>query len=160
MDDAHTQTLHWLLKPRPLGPGLREWLKGDEEIYWIQGKPGSGKSTAMKYLFGTSETLALLEGRDTNCRGSWVVIGSFFHDRGNQLQRSLDGILHSMLWQILKNFPCLVHVTLNVKDFQAPQAISDTGRNMVQYLWTTASLKKSTILGSQAEIVKKSVLYR
>jgi hypothetical protein len=29
---------------------LVKWLHGDENLYWITGKPGSGKSTLMKYL--------------------------------------------------------------------------------------------------------------
>ncbi|KAF6799460.1 nb-arc and ankyrin domain protein [Colletotrichum sojae] len=45
---AHSETLSWLLKPAPSGPGLLSWLSSGEGIYWIQGLPGSGKSTAMQ----------------------------------------------------------------------------------------------------------------
>ncbi|MCJ1377300.1 hypothetical protein MMC17_000394 [Xylographa soralifera] len=143
MVDAHTETLRWLFKPGTEGPGLLEWLEGGEGIYWIQGKPGSGKSTAMRYLFGNPKTLASLEGHDTNCRGSWIVIGSFFHDRGTQLQRSLDGILHSMLWQIMNHFPSLVESILKIKHLQTPHAKSDNGSSVANYSWTTVNLKRA-----------------
>jgi hypothetical protein len=29
---------------------FRSWLEGEDQIYWITGKPGSGKSTLMKYI--------------------------------------------------------------------------------------------------------------
>ncbi|CAO2652866.1 Nn.00g022770.m01.CDS01 [Neocucurbitaria sp. VM-36] len=50
--DAHHHTLSWLF-----GAGEQhspatfdEWLSSDDGLYWISGKPGSGKSTLMKFL--------------------------------------------------------------------------------------------------------------
>ncbi|TDZ23557.1 Protein SERAC1 [Colletotrichum orbiculare MAFF 240422] len=47
---AHHQTLSWLLRSDSEGPGLTSWLSNGDGIYWIQGLPGSGKSTAMQNL--------------------------------------------------------------------------------------------------------------
>jgi ABC-type lipoprotein export system ATPase subunit len=37
-----------------------EWLKSDSPVYWVSGKPGSGKSTFMKYLSTEDHTRDLL----------------------------------------------------------------------------------------------------
>lgn len=49
MEDAYPSTFEWILDPdsdhnKPGGSFL-EWLRTGEDIYWISGKPGSGKST-------------------------------------------------------------------------------------------------------------------
>ncbi|KAJ1324126.1 DnaA-like protein [Microdochium nivale] len=52
---AHESTLHWLFQ----GPSKEHiknwcdfaaWLRSNDRIYWVTGKPGSGKSTLMKFL--------------------------------------------------------------------------------------------------------------
>ena len=53
---AHAQTYSWIFEESSAELNLRaptrfvQWLKSDENLYWISGKPGSGKSTLMKYL--------------------------------------------------------------------------------------------------------------
>lgn len=55
--DAQTGTLQWILDPASNPPtrsdSLLNWLSSSSEtrrIYWISGKPGSGKSTLMRFL--------------------------------------------------------------------------------------------------------------
>lgn len=53
--DAHEKTFRWIFD-RSEGntcPGikLKEWLLSGNDIFWIAGKAGSGKSTFMKYVF-------------------------------------------------------------------------------------------------------------
>jgi hypothetical protein len=55
--DAHRKTFQWVLKPQDevrdgKSCGFVEWLRSDDQIFWITGKPGSGKSTLVKYLAG------------------------------------------------------------------------------------------------------------
>ena len=54
---AYADTFEWIFQQQKPGdrtashPSFRSWLEGDtQEIYWITGKPGSGKSTLMKFL--------------------------------------------------------------------------------------------------------------
>jgi len=38
-----------------------EWLEEKDDIYWIRGKPGSGKSTLMKFIAGHAKTTQKLQ---------------------------------------------------------------------------------------------------
>ena len=76
------------------------WLRGKNpsQIYWISGKPGSGKSTLMKYAMDHRRTLKLLQRYSYS---KWIIAGYFFHDRGTKVQKSIDGFLRDILRQIL-----------------------------------------------------------
>ena len=53
---AHKKTFSWIFEENPSTSASQphanfvEWLKSDDNLYWVSGKPGSGKSTLMKYL--------------------------------------------------------------------------------------------------------------
>jgi hypothetical protein len=64
IEAAHERTFEWLLqdsqKRKSLSdPKLRfqNWLQSGSGIFWVSGKPGSGKSTLMKYVAGHSRTV-------------------------------------------------------------------------------------------------------
>jgi hypothetical protein len=58
--DAHGKKFKWIFFDQDVaagasfrGVGFPAWLEQSSQlIYWITGKPGSGKSTLMKYLLG------------------------------------------------------------------------------------------------------------
>ena len=66
-------------------------------VFWIQGKPGSGKSTLMKFAMRDNRTRTSLSKN-----GQWVLAGFFFHDRGSDIQKSLSGMLQGILYQIFR----------------------------------------------------------
>ncbi|KAI1111016.1 hypothetical protein F5Y14DRAFT_454429 [Nemania sp. NC0429] len=81
-----------------------DWLQSDSTIFWINGKPGSGKSTLMKFISTDSRTSELLEG----WKGDQIIkVAFFFHYRGTSLQKSFDGLLRSILTQLLIQSPDL-----------------------------------------------------
>ena len=51
---AHEKTFQWIYQNNePHGKrwhSFRDWLESDDSLYWITGKPGSGKSTLMKFI--------------------------------------------------------------------------------------------------------------
>lgn len=50
INDAHSRTFEWSIHPPTSGAvwdDLNGWLRSGRHIYWIHGKPGSGKSTLM-----------------------------------------------------------------------------------------------------------------
>jgi hypothetical protein len=82
-----------------------EWLEEGSGIYWINGKAGSGKTTLMKYIVEhatTSQHLSTWAQKS----GSEYHMGSFFFwASGTLVQRSLSGLLRSLLFEILDQVP-------------------------------------------------------
>jgi hypothetical protein len=105
IDPAHEKTFEWLLSPSMLAdevPGcqLLRWLNNDGPLFWISGKAGSGKSTLMKMLY---EDGRMLENIRSWAKGNPVVTSSFFFSQKaeSQIQKSREGLLRALLYQIL-----------------------------------------------------------
>jgi hypothetical protein len=100
----HEQTFQWIFK----GPDTQflEWLRTGAGIYWIEGKAGSGKSTLMKYIVNADHTHMALNAwaghRDL------VMASYFFWAAGTSMQRSLEGFLRTILFQVLGKCPNLI----------------------------------------------------
>ncbi|KAL9068588.1 MAG: hypothetical protein Q9157_006461 [Trypethelium eluteriae] len=87
---------------------LKRWVKlievedTDSEnmgsIYWIQGKPGSGKSTLMNFAMQDHRTRHALGISDGS---PYIIAGYFFHDRGKLIQKSIQGMLQALLFSVL-----------------------------------------------------------
>jgi hypothetical protein len=80
---------------------LSGWIQEESGLFWINGKPGSGKSTLMKFIFRSEQTRKLTRHWKG---GSYYIPAGFFHHRGTTLQKSLGGVLRSLITQILT--PC------------------------------------------------------
>jgi len=90
---------------------LKDWLQTSSkmanhtpDIYWVSGKPGSGKSTLMKFLahedMNNGEVMELLEQW---AQGLEVLTPSFyFWKPGTPEQKSLAGMLRSLIFQLLR----------------------------------------------------------
>ena len=119
LNDAYPDTCTWIWKTSegdhqklpwydfPL------WLECGNGIYWIQGKPGSGKSTLMNYVSEHEELHARLatwtDGRP------YVTAVFFFWRLGSSEQKSIQGLLRSLLLQILEKGPA--HLTARLVSF-------------------------------------------
>lgn len=105
--EAHKETFQWIFdrSARAVHPwsNFISWLEDGEGIYWISGKAGSGKSTLMNFLCQDKRTKEALE----MWSGSKNVLMAqfFFWSAGTTMQKNFDGLLRSLLWQILKEFP-------------------------------------------------------
>ncbi|KAL7770063.1 hypothetical protein ACKLNR_001447 [Fusarium oxysporum f. sp. zingiberi] len=83
--EAADGTCKWLLKHNT----LIQWTRQHRGLLWIKGKPGSGKSTIMKYALGELPAL---------CRADTQAFAFFFHGRGHELQRTPLGLFRSLLY--------------------------------------------------------------
>ena len=93
-------------------PFITNRAKGDEP-YWLSGKPGSGKSTLMKYI--TEEFRSHL--RKEKALTSEIVVASFFFwNPGSALQKTLVGLLRSILYQIADQRPDLIPIMENQQE--------------------------------------------
>ena len=94
-------TFNWLFHPEV---GFQGWLSGPQQdgtpvFFWIQGKPGSGKSTLMKYALAEQKTREFLALADP---GNWHLVPFFFHDRGSSIQKSVTGLLQELLYRLVE----------------------------------------------------------
>ena len=113
--DASFATCNWIFEDEhnrdgrhEVGQRLRRWLRSDAGVFWIAGKPGSGKSTFMKYILEDPRTEDLLQEWAGDRRV--IIVHHFFWVAGSQLQRSRQGVSQSLLYQLLKAEPGLVSV--------------------------------------------------
>ncbi|KAJ2996916.1 hypothetical protein NUW58_g812 [Xylaria curta] len=104
--EAHKRTFSWVFDRGPKSRGFAEWLETGKGIYWITGKPGSGKSTLMKYILQSPRTVRRLSAWSTST--PLVVASHFFWSAGLPIQRSLEGLLRSLLYDIFSRLPELI----------------------------------------------------
>ncbi|KAH9236527.1 hypothetical protein K456DRAFT_1736659 [Colletotrichum gloeosporioides 23] len=99
---AHKDTFEWIFRDDTPGQFSR-WLQESSGIFWITGKPGSGKSTLMKFILG-HETTRDLSNIWANSK-PLLIASHFFWFGGTKMQKSQEGLLRTLLFQILSNAP-------------------------------------------------------
>ncbi|KAL6863562.1 ankyrin [Trichoderma novae-zelandiae] len=119
---AHAKTCQWLLHK----PEYLDWLdpaKIEEHrgFLWIKGKPGTGKSTLMKFALHNAQRRM----KDK------IIINFFFNARGEALEKSTIGMYRSLLLQLLEKIPALQNTV------ELPRSIAQTGEG---YHWSTEIL--------------------
>lgn len=104
---AQSRTFGWLLEmpgyTQSSGHYFASWLAASDRdnhgLFWISGKPGSGKSTLMRYLHDHPSTRAIAT---TWCQSNQLIIATcFFWSSGTFLQKSQQGLLQTLLYQLL-----------------------------------------------------------
>ncbi|KAK4223912.1 hypothetical protein QBC38DRAFT_502736 [Podospora fimiseda] len=116
--DAHRKTFEWVFKndnspnspdQESDQPRLLDWLEHGTGIFWLSGKPGSGKSTFMRFLSGHKATKRALSRWASPLP---VVVGSYyFWISGTQMQKSQKGLLQTLIYDIFRNCPDLIKVS-------------------------------------------------
>ena len=107
--DAHAETFEWIFDKNSLRTEFRreksfvDWLAHGNNVFWIKGKAGSGKSTLMKFLSHHRETMKVLES--WSGQQKLVVASFYFWVGGTKLQKSQEGLLQSLLYEILSQCP-------------------------------------------------------
>lgn len=105
---AHKKTFEWVFT----NPGdkhsktctFMNWMQGDNGIYWVSGRAGSGKSTLMKFLAGDDRTEPLFEA----WAGERTLVTArywFWSQAQDPLQKSLDGLLRAVMHDIIQQSP-------------------------------------------------------
>lgn len=134
--NALENTCQWLLE----NPDFVDWQAGvsywkHHGLFWIRGKPASGKSTIMKFVLRYIEK-----------NSSHSVLSFFFNARGGELEKTTIGMYRSLLHQLLQTFPHLQ----DVFSLRAPISEQDS------YLWDMETLK--TLFGNAIERLGENTL--
>ncbi|KAK7915288.1 hypothetical protein PG985_012991 [Apiospora marii] len=87
---------------------FNRWLEFESGLFYISGKPGSGKSTLMKFLAQDSHTRRQLRNWAAAAGRQLVLASFFFWISGTTLQKSVEGLYRAILWEILKQCPGLI----------------------------------------------------
>ncbi|GKT94312.1 hypothetical protein Ct61P_12162 [Colletotrichum tofieldiae] len=128
--EAHEKTFRWLFQPpsedTAKWANFKEWLESDASLYWITGKPGSGKSTLMKFVCDAEDSApieageenasssAVAQGRCYAHLSNWakrqplVVVSFYFWASGSEMESSPKGLYMSLIFQILQHCPEII----------------------------------------------------
>ena len=105
--EAHARTFRWVFNEKmALGPGwtnFAEWCRDSQQLgrlFWISGKPGSGKSTLMRFIQDDDRTTTHL--RTWAGHKTILTANCFFWNPGTKLQKSQAGMLRSLLYGLLQ----------------------------------------------------------
>ncbi|KAK1502812.1 hypothetical protein CABS01_09423 [Colletotrichum abscissum] len=135
---VYQKTFEWVYQPQgddqSTVSNFAQWLKSDEQFFWLSGKPGSGKSTFMKFVSGEVRTRdLLLEWAKT----SRVIIAShYFWSAGTDMQKSEYGLLRTLLYDIFRQCSDLILPMCSNK-YAGSGGVSEIGN----LSWTLNSLR-------------------
>jgi hypothetical protein len=111
VDKAEMGTFSWILGNhdsdlnRTAGSTFKEWLQQDgsaHTMFWISGKPASGKSTLMKHIHTYERKRLELFLSQWTCGSPPVIAGFYFSaESSTQQGKTQEGLLKALLHQIL-----------------------------------------------------------
>lgn len=134
VSESHEESFNWIFDSiQDENPsGFVQWLElPDEPLFWISGKPGSGKSTLLKFLLEDERTRTHLE----TVHPRILIVSHFFWMAGQLMERSIKGLLCSLLYQLLEITPIRLLGSL-----QLPGSLHHRSRNSHSD-WSVKDLK-------------------
>jgi hypothetical protein len=118
--EAHKQTFRWVFQTPTSDTTdtsdttkLLSWLEKDNGVFWVSGKPGSGKSTLMKFIADEVATIKALSRWSGSKR--LIIASHYFWSAGTEMQKSYQGLLQSLLCEIFRRFPALIEPTCRAR---------------------------------------------
>jgi hypothetical protein len=116
-EDA-SESYSWIWSERDSSSSFTTWLSGGRGAFWITGRPGSGKSTLVKYLMNAPRTKQYLMRSRRN--QDWRILSFFFDFRaGKGFTNNFEGLLRSLLLQIVFEEPEILAIIRShgIEDF-------------------------------------------
>ncbi|OAL40333.1 hypothetical protein AYO20_00069 [Fonsecaea nubica] len=104
----HPQTFLWIFEENS-STKFVQWLKEEDGVYWVSGRAGSGKSTLMKFVADHEQTMRYLEA----WAGDKKLVTAYFFfwsASSHHPQTSQQGLLRTILYQILRQCPELIQM--------------------------------------------------
>ncbi|KAL8855295.1 MAG: hypothetical protein Q9178_008059 [Gyalolechia marmorata] len=131
---SYPGTFQWMFDTTTKKPwsSFTEWLKGNDHMYWVQGKAGSGKTTLMKFIANDPRTRDLLG--QSSSHDKTLIATFYFWLSGSKLQRSLKGLLCSLSRQIMLENRVLFDSVCVEKTAPTKRSIHDWSDKELQHL--------------------------
>ncbi|KAI5456090.1 hypothetical protein BGZ63DRAFT_418115 [Mariannaea sp. PMI_226] len=116
--EAHQETFRWVFtasrcQKAPEGKRqqgseskLIKWLEHGSGVFWVSGKPGSGKSTFMKFVANHRKTAEALSKWSHPLQA--ITSSCYFWSSGTDIQKSLTGLLQTLLYDVFRCCPPLI----------------------------------------------------
>lgn len=130
--EAHSKTFQWVFEGKSNNKtptAFARWLEAGTGIFWVSGKPGSGKST-----FSETDRSANLSTESTDCLSvkfvsnhptthklvsqsspDVICVSHYFWNSGTELQKSQEGLLRSLLFELFRQNPDLMHIVCHAR---------------------------------------------
>lgn len=141
---AHKSTFAWIydssFESRVKPHHFLDWLQREDGFFWIRGKPGSGKSTLMKFIADherTKEALSEWAGSSTVMTAS-----HYFWNSGSTLQHSYDGLLRSILLQVFSKVPELISPVCEEEEWWSHHKNGTIDTRIVSLAWPVSMLTR------------------
>ena len=105
VEPADPDTGDWLLQSQDFQDwAQRKRFDQHHGFFWIQGNPGSGKSTLMKKAYSHIQTLS----RDPTS----IIAAFFFNKRGSEIEKSPTGLFRTLLHALCQHISALRAVVM------------------------------------------------
>lgn len=148
--EAYPQTFDWVFldtnQCKLPWSDFGRWLRGDGGIYWINGKAGSGKSTLMKHIKDSTTTekcMQVWSRTSQNTAIPYCIATFFFWNSGTNMQKSQQGLLRSLLFQVLGRFPELIPIVLPKRWTELYGGLLSLGNQVTPNPWSIRELHQA-----------------
>lgn len=135
---ASNKTCDWLLGTQE----FKKWrdrsdITQDNGVFWLKGKPGSGKSTMMRHI---SHHLQQFDDA--------VLVEHFFNARGSGLEKTFLGLLRSLIYQLVSKDPEFYNAFVPIYH----------EKDMIQGLWEWRQNELKNFLHYQLKLTKLKLI--
>lgn len=146
IDKAVQNTGDWLLESQ----NFRDWIQRERlhehrGFFWVQGNPGSGKSTLMKKVYSYIRTCP----QDP----SSVIAAFFFNARGNKIEKSPPGLFRTLLHNLCQNISALRETVVNAYVAKRKILSPDWQWQLSELKELLAAAVKPSVLGKRSLIL-------
>jgi hypothetical protein len=105
LGEGQTNVNSGSVKNKEVSKSLVNWLQSGSGNLHILGKPGSGKSTLMKFLATSPRTLDLLQDWAKHDQKELIVSKFFFWKYGSDRQKTMRGLKRRLLYDMIEGSP-------------------------------------------------------
>ena len=100
LDETLSVSFSWLWENNS---AFMSWMRSPSKLFWVGGTAGSGKTTLMRHVAAHPSRIVAA----TPSRRRAIVTAYFFSSQAGNLERSIEGLLRSLVHQLLRQDPVI-----------------------------------------------------